>query len=144
MATWSDRGVVGIWDCSKHVLLLDAPSAGGPSGKNLKGHKEAPFCMFFVQSPVKSLPETVSDQSNAYPSTCFKQGNEHHDPTTTTITWWPVKVNGIWNPLQGTWLVDQRPLCSHTNSVEDIQWSPNEQSVSYMRINLICACSSLK
>lgn len=46
VATWSDRGVVGIWDCSKHVLLLDAPSAGGAAGKNLKGHKEAPLFSF--------------------------------------------------------------------------------------------------
>ena len=38
----------------------------------------------------------------------------------------------IWNPSQGTWLVDQRPLCGHTKSVEDIQWSPNEPSVSLL------------
>lgn len=46
VATWSDSGVVGIWDCSKHVLLLDAPSAGGMAGKNLKGHKETPLFTF--------------------------------------------------------------------------------------------------
>lgn len=36
----------------------------------------------------------------------------------------------IWQPNEGgTWHVDQRPLNAHTDSVEDIQWSPNERNV---------------
>jgi len=35
----------------------------------------------------------------------------------------------IWKPNETEWLVDQRPYIGHTSSVEDIQWSPNEQSV---------------
>ena len=35
----------------------------------------------------------------------------------------------IWKPNETEWLVDQRPYVGHTSSVEDIQWSPNEQSV---------------
>lgn len=36
----------------------------------------------------------------------------------------------IWSPQEGgTWQVDQRPLIGHTQSIEDLQWSPNERSV---------------
>ena len=36
----------------------------------------------------------------------------------------------LWAPGQdGQWLVEQRPFSAHTASVEDIQWSPNEESV---------------
>lgn len=36
----------------------------------------------------------------------------------------------IWKPNEaGTWTVDQRPLVGHKDSVEDIQWSPNEANV---------------
>ena len=37
----------------------------------------------------------------------------------------------LWNMGEGgTWNVDQRPFVGHTASVEDIQWSPNEENVS--------------
>lgn len=36
----------------------------------------------------------------------------------------------FWKPREdGTWHVDQRPYSSHADSVEDIQWSPNEKTV---------------
>lgn len=47
MATWSEKGVVNIWDTSKHVILLDAPKAGGGASRNnLTGYKETPVCTF--------------------------------------------------------------------------------------------------
>ena len=47
MATWSEKGVVNIWDASKHVILLDAPRAGGGASKNKSiGHKETPLYSF--------------------------------------------------------------------------------------------------
>jgi len=35
----------------------------------------------------------------------------------------------IWSPRETDWHVDLRPLKSHTKSVEDLQWSPNENNV---------------
>ena len=35
----------------------------------------------------------------------------------------------IWRPHESTWTVDLRPFTGHTDSVEDIQWSPNEPNV---------------
>ncbi len=47
VATWSEKGVVSIWDTSKHVILLDAPRAGGGASRNkLTGHKEKPLYTF--------------------------------------------------------------------------------------------------
>ena len=43
----------------------------------------------------------------------------------------------VWKPTDdGSWHVDQRPYSAHTKSVEDIQWSPNEASVS----SFVCVC----
>lgn len=35
----------------------------------------------------------------------------------------------LWSPRETEWHVDLRPLNSHTKSVEDLQWSPNESNV---------------
>ena len=55
MATWSERGVVNIWDASKHAILLDSPSVGRASSKGLTGHKESPLFSFSGHQVVKGV-----------------------------------------------------------------------------------------
>lgn len=44
----------------------------------------------------------------------------------------------LWTPQDsGSWHVDQRPFSAHTASVEDLQWSPNERSVSIDDLNFM-------
>lgn len=35
----------------------------------------------------------------------------------------------VWKPSESGWAVDQHPLLGHQDSVEDLQWSPNEANV---------------
>lgn len=41
----------------------------------------------------------------------------------------------VWEPQEGgtSWKIDQRPFSSHTKSVEDLQWSPTEATVSQLK-----------
>lgn len=48
IATWSERGVVNVWDTSRHKILLDSPNVGGASSSSshLRGHNETPLFTF--------------------------------------------------------------------------------------------------
>jgi len=46
VATWSEVGVVNIWDASRHIIMLDAPSTGMKGSVSSEGHKQPPLCSF--------------------------------------------------------------------------------------------------
>ena len=50
----------------------------------------------------------------------------------------------IWTPTpEGAWHIDQRPYmyATHTKSVEDILWSPNEGSVGFHGVGIVLLLS---
>lgn len=109
VASWSERGQVHIWDISQQVISVDNPATlAGPShAKDFKplfsfdGHQTEGFAMDW-SSTVRGRLATGDCKRNIH----------------------------LWSPVEGgSWHVDQRPYNAHTDSVEDIQWSPNEQNV---------------
>jgi len=109
VATWSERGKVRIWDISQQVISVDHPTtaAGASHSKDIKplfsfdGHQVEGFAMDW-SSTVHGRLATGDCKRNIH----------------------------LWSPVEGgSWHVDQRPYSAHTDSVEDIQWSPNEQNV---------------
>lgn len=109
-ASWSSVGTVDIWDLTKHYDLLNNNKNSSQPHQTVldvkpiysfSGHQTEGYAMDW--SP--TAPGRLATGSN--------NKNIH-----------------IWQPGEGgTWKVDQRPFNTHTDSVEDIQWSPNERNV---------------
>lgn len=109
VATWSERGRIHIWDLSQQVICVDNPktSAGVYNSKDVQplfsfdGHQVEGFAMDW-SSTVHGRLATGDCKKNIH----------------------------LWSPTEGGfWHVDQRPYSAHTDSIEDIQWSPNEENV---------------
>jgi len=108
-ATWSETGTVYVWDNTKGMESLDLPGVAqhqtAPNSSkhtfHFSGHQAEGFAM---------------DWSSATP------GRLATGSCNRNIHLWQLRDSGTWN-------VDQRPLNAHTDSVEDIQWSPNENNV---------------
>lgn len=112
VATWSELGRVNIWNVSEQLLAVDDKELLSSYQKEGKANK------------VKSMFTFSGHQQEGF-----------------AVDWSPVATGmlatgdcrrdiHVWQPHEsGTWNVDQRPLIGHTESVEDLQWSPNEQSV---------------
>ncbi|XP_002733247.1 glutamate-rich WD repeat-containing protein 1-like [Saccoglossus kowalevskii] len=108
-ATWSEKGSVHIWDLKQHVDALED----------------------------SALLARITKHDNTKPLFTFSG----HQTEGFAVDWSPTVVGKlatgdckknihIWNPTDdGSWHVDQRPYIAHTDSVEDIQWSPNENTV---------------
>lgn len=113
-ATWSETGKVHIWDLTSGLDSLEIstmpnhqPVVEKKPMFSFSGHQTEGFAMDWSPTVAGRLVT----------GSCNK--NIH-----------------LWSLCEsGTWLVDQRPLTSHTASVEDIQWSPNES-------NVLASCSA--
>ena len=110
VATWSDLGKVHVWDISGAIGQLSGSSAA--SGRQWRpspaftfgGHPTEGYAMDW--SPKKQGRLVTGDCS------------QH------IYLWEPIGSSGV-----ASWSVDKVPFKGHTESVEDLQWSPSEETV---------------
>ncbi|GFX70389.1 glutamate-rich WD repeat-containing protein 1 [Trichonephila clavipes] len=117
---------------------------------NLGGEPYAASWSELGKVHIWNLSQPVSAVNNSQLMVAYKMQNETVEPTFTfsghqmegfSMEWSPL-ITGVlatgdckssihvWKPLEGgSWHVDQRPYKAHTDSVEDIAWSPNESNV---------------
>ncbi len=128
VATWSELGKVSIWDLSLPLRVLDNVEV-----------RELNCNIFFVNHDCFSfqhLQDYIKSKDKPKPLFTFKG----HRGEGFALGWSPtmpgvlasgdnVKFIHLWKPHESTWIVDQKPFSAHTDSVEDIVWSPNEPHV---------------
>lgn len=104
VATFADTAQVHIWDVQNQLRSLEQPSA-------------AKHC---ILTPVYTSAD--------------------HTQEGFALDWSPVTAGSLvtgdcasrihlWKQREASWQVDKTPFTGHTDSVEDLQWSPNEATV---------------
>ena len=111
-ATWSERKSVHIWGLQEQLKAVDDPILLSEYLKNKKKTIIPPLFTFAGHA----------DEGFALDWSSLTPGSLLTGDCKNNIHLWKLHDDG-------TWIVDQRPFLSHTGSVEDIQWSPNEKSV---------------
>ncbi|KAJ8036942.1 Glutamate-rich WD repeat-containing protein 1 [Holothuria leucospilota] len=109
-ATWADTGRVHIWNISPAIESFEYQASGSKMTKD--DGKVLPVYTFTGhQIEGFALDWSPTVEGNLITGDCKKN-----------IHLWKMEEGG-------TWKVDQRPYAAHTESVEDLQWSPNEKTV---------------
>ncbi|EFA00626.1 glutamate-rich WD repeat-containing protein 1 [Tribolium castaneum] len=111
-ASWSELGRVNLWDLSQQLEAVDNDQLLSRYNKENKANSVKPLFTFTGHQQEGFAMDWCSTNVGVLATGDCKR--DIH----------------IWKPASGaSWQVDQRPLVGHTNSVEDLQWSPNERSV---------------
>uniref|UniRef100_T1J1V9 Glutamate-rich WD repeat-containing protein 1 n=1 Tax=Strigamia maritima TaxID=126957 RepID=T1J1V9_STRMM len=109
-ATWSESGSVDIWNLTDQLNALDDPQRMVAYLRREKAPKPA-FTFTGHSTEGFALDWSLIKPGYLATGDCNK-------------------CIHVWKPQEGgTWQIDERPYESHTGSVEDVQWSPNEANV---------------
>ena len=114
-ASWSELGHVHLWDLTEQLKAVNDHEAMQLYSKR----KQPPKPLFsFGGHNSEGFGLDWSSIAPGYLASGDCKKNIH-----------------VWKPLEGfSWHVDQMPLIGHTDSVEDLQWSPTEQ-------HMLASCS---
>ncbi|KAJ8915825.1 hypothetical protein NQ315_004638 [Exocentrus adspersus] len=111
-ASWSELGRVNIWNLMPQLQVVESDQLLSRYNKENKANTLTPLYTFSGHQKEGFALDWCSTMLGVLATGDCKR--DIH----------------IWQPAEGmTWKVDQRPLVGHTDSVEDLQWSPNERHV---------------
>uniref|UniRef100_A0A8D0GX38 Glutamate-rich WD repeat-containing protein 1 n=1 Tax=Sphenodon punctatus TaxID=8508 RepID=A0A8D0GX38_SPHPU len=110
-AVWSEKGQVEIYDLQRPLVAVSDPQAMTVFIREEQAKIKPVFTFSGHMTEGFAMDWSPTQPGHLLTGDCNK--NIH-----------------LWTPKEdGSWFVDQRPFTSHTASVEDIQWSPNEATV---------------
>lgn len=110
-AAWSELGKVTIYNINQQLEALEDPAALKTYEANHGSELSKPI-FSFIGHQTEGFAVDWSQTMPGYLATGDCRRDIH-----------------IWTPSENGWHVDQRPLIGHQDSVEDLQWSPNERNV---------------
>ncbi|KAH9504098.1 Glutamate-rich WD repeat-containing protein 1 [Bulinus truncatus] len=108
-ASWSENGIVYIYDVTSHLNILNNPDRIAEF-EMTNMHTNPLFSYVGHSIEGYALAWSRLDTGRLLSGDCNR--NIH-----------------LWNPTESTWKVDIQPFEGHTASVEDIKWSPKESNV---------------
>ncbi|KAK6617142.1 hypothetical protein RUM43_014744 [Polyplax serrata] len=135
-ASWSEQGKVNIWDLKQQIqavndmkLLakyrLDDVNVHSKPLFTFSGHQSEGFALDWCPTS-EGFIFCIMGRTNIIVSHAI----DASIPVLGMLVTGDCKRNiHLWNVHESGWKVDQRPLIGHTDSVEDLQWSPNERHV---------------
>lgn len=145
---WSEKGQVEVFALRRLLQVVDDPQALAIFLRDeqarvkpifsFAGHMGEGFALDW--SP--RVPGEFGFSHGSGRMGCRTFGKAGSAFPTKWVRWFPAPCPGrlltgdcqknihLWTPTDGgSWNVDQRPFVGHTRSVEDLQWSPTEDTV---------------